>query len=232
MGRDGGASGSRRESGSAGGASSSGDQVAASSAGGTWSVNVFQGSKRPSARTSTKAGLFKKIDGWVYPGRDGKESTDTKEKWERFAKCAVGTHGGASGYSRMSALRQRTGVKKAYDTLQSYQCVICLKNLASSLAMRLPVDNMKLFVPGEERLSRGDPMKYHAVFSEAHATELSQSGFTQVAILFHPPDLALEGLSELAQEGGGSGRPRKRQAASRQVRKPKCRRRNNRRFGG
>ena len=67
-----------------GGASSSGDQVSASSAGGTSSVNVFQGSERPSARTSTKAGLFKKIDGWVYPGRDGKEATDTKEKWERF----------------------------------------------------------------------------------------------------------------------------------------------------
>jgi hypothetical protein len=87
--------------------------------GGTSSVNVFQGSERPSARTSTKAGLFKKIDGLVYPGRDGKEATDTKEKWERFAKCAVGTHGGASGYSRMSALRQRTGVKKECDTLQS-----------------------------------------------------------------------------------------------------------------
>jgi len=86
--------------------------------------------------------------------------------------------------------------------------------------MRPPVDNMKLFVPGEERLSRGDPLKYHAVFSEAHATELSQSGFTQVVILFHPSDLALEGLSELAQEGCGSGRPRKRQAASRQVANP------------
>jgi hypothetical protein len=119
MGRDGGASGSRRESGSAGGASSSGDQVAASSAGGTSAVNVFQGSERPSVRTSTKAGLFKKIDGLVYPGRDGKEATDTEEEWERFAKYAVGTHGGASGYSRMSALRQRTGVKKEYDTLQS-----------------------------------------------------------------------------------------------------------------
>jgi hypothetical protein len=103
--------------GSAGGAS--GDQVAASSAGGTSSVNVFQGSERPSARTSTKAGLFKKIDSLVYPGRDGKETTDTKEKWERFAKCDVGTHGGASGYSRMSALRQRTGVKKEYNSLQS-----------------------------------------------------------------------------------------------------------------
>jgi hypothetical protein len=109
----------RAGAGSAGGASSSGDQVAASSACGTSSVNVFQGSERPSARTSTKAGLFKKIDGLVYPGRDGKEATDTKEKWERFAKCAVGTHGGASGYSRMSALRQRTGVKKECDTLQS-----------------------------------------------------------------------------------------------------------------
>jgi hypothetical protein len=76
---------------------------------------------------------------------------------------------------------------------------------------------MKLFVPGEERLSRGEPMKYHAVFSEAHATELNQSGFTQVVILFHPPDLPLQGLSELAQEGGGSGRPRKKPASSRQV---------------
>jgi hypothetical protein len=51
IGRAGVASGSRRESGSAGGASSSGDQVAASCAGGTSSVNVFQGSERPSART-------------------------------------------------------------------------------------------------------------------------------------------------------------------------------------
>jgi hypothetical protein len=34
------------------------------------------------------------IDGLVYPARDGKEVTDTKEKWERFAKCAMGTHGG------------------------------------------------------------------------------------------------------------------------------------------
>ena len=79
----------RAGAGSAGGASSSGDQVAASSACGTSSVNVFQGSERPSARTSTKAGLFKKIDGLVYPGRDGKEATDTKEKWERFEKCDV-----------------------------------------------------------------------------------------------------------------------------------------------
>ena len=113
------ASWSSLQSGSAGGASSSGDQVAASNSGGTLSVNVFQGSERPSARTSTKACLFKKIDGWVFQGRDCKESTDTKEKWERFANCTVGTHDSGSGYLRMFGLRQRKGVKKKYDTLQS-----------------------------------------------------------------------------------------------------------------
>ena len=64
MERDGGASRSRRESapGSAGGASSSGDQVAFTCSGGTSSVNVFQGSERPAAQTSTKVAIFKKID--------------------------------------------------------------------------------------------------------------------------------------------------------------------------
>jgi hypothetical protein len=135
--------------------------VAVTGSDGTSSVNVFQGSERPAARTSTKAAIFKKIDGLVYPGRDGKKGTDTNEKWERFAKCAVGTHCCVSGYSRMSLLRHKSGVKREYDTLQSYQCVICQKTRASSLAMRPPVDNMKLFVPGEEGLSRGEPMKFY-----------------------------------------------------------------------
>jgi hypothetical protein len=158
------------------------------------------------------AGLFKKVDQLVYPGRDSKEATDTMSAPERFAMCAVGTHGGTSGYSRMSTLRTKAGVKKEYDTLQLYQCVICQRNLASNLALRPPVDNMRLFVPGEARLTRGEPMKYLGVFSDAHATQLNSGGFTQVVIRFHPPDvvLPLEEIGELSEQGSGSVRPRKR----------------------
>jgi hypothetical protein len=158
------------------------------------------------------AGLFKKVDQLVYPGRDGKEATDTMSAPERFTMCAVGTHGGTSGYSRMSTLQTKAGVKKEYDTLQLYQCVICQRNLASNLALRPPVDNMRLFVPGEARLTRGQPMKYLGVFSDAHATQLNSGWFTQVVIRFHPPDvvLPLEEIGELSEQGSGSGRARKR----------------------
>ena len=63
---------------------------------------MFEGRERASGRASTMAGLFKKVDQLVYPGRDGKEATDTMSAPERFTVCAVGTHGGTSGYSRMS----------------------------------------------------------------------------------------------------------------------------------
>ena len=183
--------------------------------GGSAPVNVFQDHERAAGRFSTKAELFKKLDALVYPGRPAKEKTDNMPASERFAMCAAGMHGGASGFKRMSTLRTKTDVKREYDTLLSYQCATCSKNRACNLALRPPVDHMRLFVPGKERVARGEGITYHMVFKEDHALHLERAGFTQVQVEFHAPDLELNGFDALPEQGGASSSKRRRSSGPR-----------------
>ena len=183
--------------------------------GGSAPVNVFQDHERAAGLSSTKAELFKKLDALVYPGRPAKEKTDNMPASERFAMCAAGMHGGASGFKRMSTLRTKTGVKREYDTLLSYQCATCSKNRACNLALRPPVDHMRLFVPGKERVARGEGITYHMVFKEDHALQLERAGFTQVQVEFHAPDLELNGFDALPEQGGASSSKRRRTSGPR-----------------
>jgi hypothetical protein len=191
----------------AGGSSSTGVGAAAggssSTAAGSSSAarglvaNVFGGQRGHEGYASSQEDLFKKIDKVVYPGHgDPDTMQDPKSTSERFAQCAVGTPV-ASGFTRVSAMRKVSGVKREYDCLQEYQCVTCQRNLASNLALRPPTENMRVFVPGPQLPASASKSTCEAVFREEHAEQLKRAGYLQLDVRFHAPDMELQGFDPL-----------------------------------
>ena len=157
--------------------------------------NVFSGQSSGQGRASSQAELTKLIDQVVYPGRGESAVKDKRTPSERFAQSACGTAAN-SGFSRLSTLRKRSGVKREYDSLEEYQCTTCQRNLAANLALRPPTENMRIFVPGPDVAQSSSPT-YHAVFNEAQADQLKRAGYRQVQAQFHAPDLNLKGFDPL-----------------------------------